>query len=195
MHLTVAHNGIREETTDDEGGHTFNDRTTPHLNPRPVLFRIISLHHRQYTRQVRRVANVEARCSLRPSAVDAPPKMYHSKCFKCNVCKGTFKENGAGQAKFFGDDKGACHPEVISAIFTVLLLTESDHNQCAPPEKIKIRQILISRATAIPSSKLSPASTCVPLRKSTAPATSSPSPSTAPTTTTSFPRFGNMSRV
>lgn len=44
--------------------------------------------------------------------MDTPSKTYHSECFRCNVCRGTFKETGAGQAIFVRGENGACHPEV-----------------------------------------------------------------------------------
>ena len=40
------------------------------------------------------------------------PKMYHTDCFRCSVCDGTFKERESGKAVFVRGEGGACHVEV-----------------------------------------------------------------------------------
>lgn len=47
-----------------------------------------------------------------PSAVSAPPKVYHSACFRCRICDGVFEEKEGGQAVFVRGIKGACHLDV-----------------------------------------------------------------------------------
>ena len=124
---------IREETTDDEGGDTFNVRTTPTPQAKAR-----TLPHNLATPSP--LHSPSASCSKcggalftikdggkyvtvpeEPSVGDTP-KMYHSECFKCYVCQGTFNENGAGQAIFVREDKGVCHPEVSNMQYSHWLL-------------------------------------------------------------------------
>ena len=37
------------------------------------------------------------------------PKLYHSHCFRCSMCRGTFEEVQGGKATFVKTDKGICH--------------------------------------------------------------------------------------
>ena len=47
-----------------------------------------------------------------PSALNAQPKVYHSDCFRCNVCDGMFSAGDHGQAVFVRAEGGPCHVEV-----------------------------------------------------------------------------------
>ncbi|EMD41763.1 hypothetical protein CERSUDRAFT_110337 [Gelatoporia subvermispora B] len=112
-----------------------------------------------------------------------PPKTYHTSCFTCKVCDKPFEERDGGRAVFVRGEQGACHV------------------QCAPPERIKVRQIpSVSprpHSNSVPSSA-SPRTTATATYHS--PSSSSryerPPPS-APATTTTFgssqPRFGSSS--
>ena len=113
-----------EETTDDEGQDTFNIRTTPTPKSKAP-----SLPHNLGTQSlVHSPSKLCDKCegSLfttknggkfvtvpgESGEMDTPSKTYHSECFRCNVCRGTFKETGAGQAIFVRGENGTCHPEV-----------------------------------------------------------------------------------
>jgi hypothetical protein len=47
-----------------------------------------------------------------PSTTGAPPKVYHSDCFVCNVCDLPFSAGDNGRAVFVRTQKGPCHVEV-----------------------------------------------------------------------------------
>ncbi|KAI0936196.1 hypothetical protein AcV5_004393 [Taiwanofungus camphoratus] len=117
-----------------------------------------------------------------PSSSGVPPKTYHTSCFRCKMCGGVFEEREGGRAVFVRGEEGACHVE------------------CAPPEKVKVRQV----PSMIPRSSNQFASQPSAWRTNTALVYSTPSssryerppPSAPPTTTTStFPpaRFGASS--
>ena len=38
-----------------------------------------------------------------------PPKMYHTHCFRCSVCRGTFGDVQEGKKSFVKTDQGVCH--------------------------------------------------------------------------------------
>ncbi|KAI0068413.1 hypothetical protein BV25DRAFT_1793553 [Artomyces pyxidatus] len=115
-----------------------------------------------------------------PSAAGTPPKTYHTDCFRCRICDGTFEERERGQAVFVRGVRGACHLN------------------CAPPEKTTIRHIT---TTSFPSPNAVITRNEAPKKASKATSSSSPSSSysssrytaplqSAPATTTTFPRFG-----
>lgn len=54
-----------------------------------------------------------------PSAVGAPPKVYHSACFRCRICDRVFEEKEGGQAVFVRGIKGACHLDVSSSSISI----------------------------------------------------------------------------
>ena len=37
------------------------------------------------------------------------PKLYHTHCFRCSVCRGTFEDVQAGKATYVKTDQGVCH--------------------------------------------------------------------------------------
>lgn len=37
------------------------------------------------------------------------PKLYHTHCFRCSVCRGTFEDVQGGKASFMKTDQGVCH--------------------------------------------------------------------------------------
>ena len=47
-----------------------------------------------------------------PTSTGAPPKTYHTSCFKCNVCHQVFEEREGGHAVFVRGAEGACHVRV-----------------------------------------------------------------------------------
>lgn len=111
---------IQEETTDDEE-RSFSIRTTPtpKSKARPLPRNLTT------PSPVNSPSRSCDKCGAAlfttkdggkfvtvPDEGDTPPKTYHSECFKCTVCQGAFKENGAGQAVFARGATGACHPEV-----------------------------------------------------------------------------------
>ncbi|GBE78377.1 hypothetical protein BKA93DRAFT_621250 [Sparassis latifolia] len=112
-----------------------------------------------------------------PELPGAPPKTYHTACFRCTLCEGMFEETEGGRAVFVRGDQGVCHLE------------------CAPPEKIKMRQI----TTQIPKRTISATVPLQPVEThrssySATTATSSryerPPPSAPPSTTSFTSRFG-----
>ncbi|KAI5897638.1 uncharacterized protein SCHCODRAFT_02609851 [Schizophyllum commune H4-8] len=106
------------------------------------------------------------------------PRVYHRKCFLCTVCDEPFVEAGDGVATYVRGKDGPCHVE------------------CSPPETIRIRTIHPEPLkTDIFSHRASHSTPPPNLQKSkTAPVHSSSryevQPRTAPSTQTSFPRFG-----
>jgi hypothetical protein len=105
-------------------------------------------------------------------------KFYHTECFRCTVCDGTFREGGKGQAIFVRAAGGPCHTE------------------CAPPERIVLKST--PNSSVVPSifSKMPAPATSVSPSKSTTwdPPSSKlpPRPQTvAPPAPLSFPRFGS----
>ena len=40
---------------------------------------------------------------------EKPPKLYHTHCFRCNACRGTFEDVQGGKATFVKTDQGVCH--------------------------------------------------------------------------------------
>lgn len=47
-----------------------------------------------------------------PTSTGAPPKRYHTACFKCKVCGDVFEEREGGHAVFVRVEEGACHVRV-----------------------------------------------------------------------------------
>ena len=47
-----------------------------------------------------------------PSSSGAPPKTYHTSCFRCTVCNGLFEDKEGGRAVFVRGPSGVCHVEV-----------------------------------------------------------------------------------
>ncbi|KAI5823501.1 hypothetical protein K523DRAFT_316932 [Schizophyllum commune Tattone D] len=113
-----------------------------------------------------------------PGDAGNAPRVYHRKCFLCTVCDEPFVEAGDGVATYVRGKDGPCHVE------------------CSPPETIRIRTIHPEPLkTDIFSHRASHSTPPPNLQKSkTAPVHSSSryevQPRTAPSTQTSFPRFG-----
>ncbi|KAL1707113.1 hypothetical protein EV121DRAFT_199960 [Schizophyllum commune] len=113
-----------------------------------------------------------------PGDAGSAPRVYHRKCFLCTVCDEPFVEAGDGVATYVRGKDGPCHVE------------------CSPPETIRIRTIHPEPLkTDIFSHRASHSTPPPNLQKSkTAPVHSSSryevQPRTAPSTQTSFPRFG-----
>ncbi|KAL1720858.1 hypothetical protein EV715DRAFT_196178 [Schizophyllum commune] len=113
-----------------------------------------------------------------PGDAGNAPRVYHRKCFLCTVCDEPFVEAGDGVATYVRGKDGPCHVE------------------CSPPETIRVRTIHPEPLkTDIFSHRASHSTPPPNLQKSkTAPVHSSSryevQPRTAPSTQTSFPRFG-----
>ena len=54
-----------------------------------------------------------------PSSSGAPPKTYHTSCFRCTVCNGLFEDKDGGRAVFVRGPTGVCHVEVCSPLHFV----------------------------------------------------------------------------
>ncbi|TFK57303.1 hypothetical protein OE88DRAFT_1690911 [Heliocybe sulcata] len=100
-----------------------------------------------------------------PSSTGKPPKMYHTDCFRCKVCNGSFREKDGGQAVFVRVEGGACHID------------------CAPPDKVTVK-IIPSRI---------PSATSTVTATYTVPTKFERPPATAPASTVAFPRWGSSS--
>ncbi|KAL1749051.1 hypothetical protein HDZ31DRAFT_28189 [Schizophyllum fasciatum] len=113
-----------------------------------------------------------------PGDAGNAPRVYHTKCFLCVACDEPFADGGEGQATFVKGKDGPCHIE------------------CAPPETIHVRTIHPEPLKMDIFSHRAAHSTPPPnLQKAkTTPVPSSSryeaQPRTAPSTQTSFPRFG-----
>ncbi|OCH96531.1 hypothetical protein OBBRIDRAFT_765352 [Obba rivulosa] len=134
-----------------------------------------------------------------PPNSDLPPKTYHTACFTCKVCDKPFEERDGGRAIFVKGEQGACHVEVsVSSVHHNF--PSNIANQCAPPERIKVRQIpSISHrphANSVPASA-SPRNTVTATYHSPSSSRYERPPPSAPATTTTFassqPRFGSSS--
>ncbi|TCD66366.1 hypothetical protein EIP91_001415 [Steccherinum ochraceum] len=97
---------------------------------------------------------------VEPSSTGAAPKMYHTSCFKCNVCHEVFEEREGGHAVFVRGEEGACHV------------------RCAPPEKITLRQVPSTAAPSIVPS--------LPVKSSPSSATRARSQTTSYTTSSRY---------
>lgn len=140
---------------------------------------------------------------VEPTSTGSPPKTYHTSCFRCNVCGDAFEEREGGHAVFVRGEEGACHVKVSNTSYmklpTSLTPLEFELLQCAPPEKITLRQQPIvapklPRYTPSPSSRSSPSTVTATFYSSSR--YERPPPS-APATSTPFaspqPRFGGSS--
>jgi hypothetical protein len=120
-----------DETTDDKEAATFSIRNTP--TPK---CKAISLPHNDTAPSLVHSNRSCDKCGgalfttkdggkfvtvpEEPTATGTPMKTYHSECFRCSTCQGTFRENAGGQAVFVRKENGACHPEVSIDLYEVL---------------------------------------------------------------------------
>lgn len=138
-----------------------------------------------------------------PSNAGAPPKTYHTACFTCKKCGGSFEERDGGQAVFVRGEDGPCHVEVSASINIWKIFDfQFACMQCAPPQKISIRPAPSAIPKLMPSPVNKSPGTKPNLNVKSRPyvSTSSrydPPPPTAPPTSASFtfppPRFGGSS--
>ncbi|KAH8120105.1 hypothetical protein DFH11DRAFT_1558333 [Phellopilus nigrolimitatus] len=98
------------------------------------------------------------------SAKRLPPKSFHVECFRCAVCDESFEETKNGQAVFVRSSSGCCHVS------------------CATPERIVIRPLKTKSSSISVSSSPSPS-----------PSKPERPPKSAPSSISSFPRFGSGS--
>lgn len=131
-----------------------------------------------------------------PSAVNAQPKVYHSDCFRCNVCDGMFSAGDHGQAVFVRAEGGPCHVEVREVYLYLYVVPRSLISQCAPPERVKAR--LVNSPAPYKTNLFSSSASSAPSSSTSSYASSSSATngryerpqSVASASTTAFPRFG-----
>lgn len=192
------------ETTDDDDDEAFNTRRTPtpksKAKPLPNGTSTAPPSHNScgacgsalFTKKGsgKYVTVPEESRTTGPSS-----KTYHIECFRCRVCQGTFKETGTGQAIFVRGEQGACHPEVYWSFPVSSIRLTVSISQCAPPEKIKTWSVPSSRisyTTPIKDPAPSPPKSTATASKYAGSSRYNMHPQpTAPTITTSFPRFGS----